>query len=239
MRRAAPGWISGPRWALVLWLLAGPALAECRLALALAFDVSASVDDREYRLMMQGTASALRDPEVRRAALSGAPVALAAYVWAGAREQAVAADWVLIDSAQALAIFADRVAGFPRPSGDPLGSWSGRTGVGASLLAGANLLRRAPVCDSRVIDLAGDGVSNDGPETARLDAVTVNALAVGGNLPLDHDGAIDGLADWYARTILQGPAAFVLQADGYEDFARAMRLKLLRELQPLLLGSAD
>ena len=72
-------------------------MADCRLALVLAFDVSASVDDREYRLMMQGTATALRDPEVRRAALSGAPVAVAAYVWAGAREQAVAADWLELD----------------------------------------------------------------------------------------------------------------------------------------------
>lgn len=224
--------------ALALAPAAGPAVAQCRLALVLAFDVSASVDDREYRLMMQGTAAALRDPEVRRAALSGAPVALAAYVWAGAREQAVAADWVLIDSAAALARLADRMAGFPRPSGDPLGSWSGRTGVGAALLAGAQLLDRAPVCEARTLDLAGDGVSNDGPETARLEGITVNALAVGGNLPLDHDGAIDGLGDWYARMILQGPAAFVLQADGYEDFARAMRLKLLRELEPLLLGDA-
>lgn len=217
-------------------LVAAPAGAQCRLALALAFDVSASVDDREYRLMMQGTASALRDPEVRRAALSGAPVALAAYVWAGAREQAVAANWVLIDSAEALAVFADRLAGFPRPSGDPLGSWAGRTGVGAALMAGNQLLRLGPDCDARTIDLAGDGVSNDGPDSAQLPGITVNALAVGGNLPLDHDGAIDGLGDWYARTILQGPGAFVLQADGYEDFARAMRLKLLRELQPLLLG---
>ena len=224
------------RLALALCLVTGPAVAECRLALALAFDVSASVDGREYRLMMQGTADALRDPAVQQAALSGAPVALAAYVWAGAREQAVAADWVVIDSAAALAQFADRVAGFSRPSGDPLGAWAGRTGVGAALLAGEQLLNRAPPCDARTIDLAGDGVSNDGPETARLDGITVNALAVGGNLPLDHDGAIDGLGDWYARTILQGPAPFVVQADGFEDFARAMRLKLLRELQPLLLG---
>ena len=68
------------RLACLLALVAAPAAAECRLALALAFDVSASVDAREYRLMMQGTAAALRDPDVTRAALSGNPVALAAYV---------------------------------------------------------------------------------------------------------------------------------------------------------------
>ncbi len=222
---------------LALVLGCGPALAQCRLALVLAFDVSASVDAREYRLMMQGTAAALRDPEVIRAALGDLPVALAAYVWAGRREQAIAADWRLIGSAADLAEFADRIAGYPRPSGDPLGSWSGRTGVGAALAAGGRLLQRAPGCDAQTLDLAGDGLSNDGPDTVRLDAVTVNALAVSGSMPLDFDGAEDGLVDWYAVNVLQGPGAFVEVADGYEDFARAIRRKLLRELSPLLLGA--
>lgn len=225
------------RLACLLALVAAPAAAECRLALALAFDVSASVDAREYRLMMQGTAAALRDPDVTRAALSGNPVALAAYVWAGAREQAIAVDWAMIDSPTALARFADRIEGYPRPSGDPLGTWSGRTGVGAALRAGGQLMARAPDCEARTLDLVGDGVSNDGPDSVDLAGITVNALAIGGDMPLDHDGAIDGLSFWYAANILQGPGAFVLIADGFEDFSRAMRLKLLRELQPLLLGA--
>lgn len=227
------------RLALLLMGLAGPVGAEvpCRLALALAFDVSASVDGREYQLMMQGTAAALRDAEVRAAALAGAPVAVAAYVWAGRREQAIAVDWRLIESETDLAELADRLAGFPRPSGDPLGIWSGRTGVGAALAAGGRLLQRAPLCDRQTIDLAGDGLNNDGPDTVRFDAVTVNALAVAGNMPLDWDGALDGLAPWYAENVLQGPGAFVLVAQGYEDFGRAIRLKLLREFQPLLLGA--
>ena len=225
------------RLAAVLALIGTPAAADCRLALALGFDVSASVDMREYRLMMQGTADALRDTDVRRAVLAGAPVALAAYVWAGALEQAIAVDWTVIDSAVDLARFADALAGFPRPSGDPLGRWSGRTGVGAALLAGGQLLDRAPACDRQTIDLVGDGVSNDGPDSAILPGITVNALAIGGNLPLDHDGAFDGLSAWFEANILQGPEAFTQNADGFEDFAQAIRLKLLRELQPLLLGA--
>ncbi len=227
------------RLALLLMGLAGPVGAEvpCRLALVLAFDVSASVDGREYQLMMQGTAAALRDAQVRAAALAGAPVAVAAYVWAGRNEQAIAVDWRLIESETDLAELADRLAGFPRPSGDPLGIWSGRTGVGAALAAGGRLLQRAPACDQQTIDLAGDGLNNDGPDTVRFDSVTVNALAVAGNMPLDWDGAIDGLSAWYAENVLQGPGAFVLVAQGYEDFGRAIRLKLLREFQPLMLGA--
>jgi len=233
--------------ARVLALVAGfaaPAAAECRLALVLGMDVSASVDAREYALMMNGTAAALMAPVVQAAALAGPPVALAAFVWAGAREQAVVAEWALIDNPEALARFAARIAGFPRPTGDPLGAWSGRTGVGAALLAAQTLLERAPDCAAQTIDLAGDGENNDGPEPAPLRAalpagVTVNALAVSGDLPLDHGTFADEggqLSAWFAQNLLHGPGAFVESALDYDDFERAMTRKLLRELLPPLLG---
>ncbi|GAB4261595.1 MAG: hypothetical protein Kow0013_06240 [Pararhodobacter sp.] len=223
--------------ALLLWGAALPAAARCRLALALGFDVSASVNDHQYGLMMRGTATALRDPEVRAAALTGAPVALVAYVWAGRREQAVAAWWTLVEHEADLDAFAARIEAFPRPAGDPLGVWSNRTGVGAALLAGARLFDRGPACDARTIDLASDGETNDGPRSARLDGITVNALAIGGDLLTDHEGATTPpLSDWYRTFVIQGPGAFVMIADSYDDFAEAMRRKLLRELTPLLLG---
>ena len=52
--------------------LAGPAAAQeqCRLALLLGLDVSASVDREEYRLQMEGLAAALIEPSVVEAALS-------------------------------------------------------------------------------------------------------------------------------------------------------------------------
>ncbi|MCX8955594.1 DUF1194 domain-containing protein, partial [Ruegeria sp. NA] len=45
-------------------LISGPAFGECRQALALGLDVSGSVDSREYRLQLDGLASALTRPEV-------------------------------------------------------------------------------------------------------------------------------------------------------------------------------
>lgn len=216
-------------------------MAQCRLALALGFDVSASVDGREYALMMAGTAAALRDPQVQAAVFSGLPITLTAYVWAGAREQSIAAYWTVIDSPETLAVFADRVASYPRPNGDPLGTWGGRTGVGAAMAAGGRLLAQpqALACDAQTLDLAGDGPSNDGPSAQRLPGVTVNALAVGGDLPMDHAGDSDLLSDWYRANVLQGPGAFVMIADSYDDFAEAIRRKLLRELRPPLLGALD
>jgi hypothetical protein len=225
--------------ALLCLLATAPAAAQdCRLALALGFDVSASVDDREYALILQGTAAGLRDPEVAQAVFAGAPVALAAFVWAGRREQAVIAHWRLMESPSDLARFADVVERFPRPTGDPLGVWGGRTGVGAAMSAGGRLLELAPPCDRQTLDLAGDGESNDGPVSVHLPGVTVNALAVGGDLAFDHWGDNHApLSAWYAENVIQGFGAFVLVAEDYTDFARAIRLKLLRELRPPLLGA--
>jgi hypothetical protein len=67
--------------------LATPAVAqqECRLALLLGMDVSASVDAAEYQLQIEGLAAALIHPSVVEAALSGTgPVALSIYEWSGA-----------------------------------------------------------------------------------------------------------------------------------------------------------
>ena len=232
------------RLALLLALLAGPAAGACRLALVMGFDVSASVDAREYRLMMEGTGAALLSPRVQAAALADLPVAMAAFVWAGRREQAVVARWRMIRSEEDLRALAAQIAGFPRPTGDPMGRWSGRTAVGAALIAARGLLDQAPDCDAQTIDLAGDGINNDGPEpgplrAALLAGVTVNALAVSGDLPLDHGTRADEggqLSAWFTEHVLWGPGAFVLSADAYDDFERAIAEKLERELQPPLMG---
>ena len=195
----------------------------CRLALAFALDVSASVDETEYRLQLDGLAAGLRDPAVRAAMLGpGGGVALAAYEWSGARQQAMIAPWSLITTDLALDAFAARVATHKRKYGEfP-------TAVGYALGYGSVLLRDAPPCLRRVIDISGDGLSNDGfgPDAAYrafdFGGVTVNGLVIGGE---DLE-----LISFYQFTIAHGPGAFVEVARDYTDFARAMRRKLLREI---------
>ena len=41
------------------------------------------------------------------------------------------------------------------------------------------------------------------------------------------------LADYFATDVIHGPDAFTVIANGYPDFADAMRRKLIRELSPL------
>lgn len=213
----------------------------CRLALVLAFDVSASVDAQEYRLQSEGTAVALLSPEVRRLLLDqGSPVAIAVMLWSGPAHQTIVADWTMIDSPATLEALAARIAGFARPPGD------GRTAVGAAMLGAGRLLGRAPDCDAATLDIAGDGENNAGPEPAPLRGrpplagVGINALAIGGDLPMDHGGPADEggrLSGWFTAHVLHGPGAFVERADDYRDLARAMRRKLVRELSPALIGA--
>lgn len=202
--------------------LAGPAQA-CRLALAFALDVSASVDPGEYSLQINGLAAALKDPEVRRAILAPAdPVALTAYEWSGSQQQASVAPWTIISGADKLDAFARAVAGHKRHYSEfP-------TAVGYALGYGAALMEHAPACRRRVIDVSGDGVNNSGfaPKLAysnfNFSNVTVNGLVVGG------DDA--KLVSFYETEVAHGPNAFVEVAADYTDYARVMRRKLLREL---------
>ena len=210
--------------------------AECRLALLLAMDVSSSVDRAEDRLQRQGLATALRAPEVAEAFFAAdAPVALGAYEWSGPDNQAVLLDWTLIETPADLMGVADVVATSRRKDSEfP-------TAMGHALIFGAAMLARAPRCLAQTIDMAGDGQSNEGPGPAEaylapaFAGITVNGLVVNG---ADFEGEV-GLIAFYRGEVLHGPGAFMVIADGFADFTRAMRLKLVREVSPAAIGAVD
>ncbi len=218
--------------AVLLVLAAAPAVAECRLALALALDISSSVDAEEDRLQRDGLAAALASPEVQRAVLSvpGQSVALAVFEWSGRYQQDLTLDWRLLSTAADIEAAAAviraskrRYAEFP-------------TALGYALGYSAEVFRAAPACLFQTLDVSGDGVNNDGfpPLLAYrnfpLDEVTVNGLAIGGRE--------DDLPGYYRRELIKGPGAFVEEAADFRDFERAMRRKLVRELEARAIGRA-
>ncbi len=217
------------RAACVCLSLVVPAQADCRLALALAVDVSRSIDAQDYVIQTEGLALALQDPDVR-AAIFGpeGEVALAIYYWSGRGYQDLVQPWVILDTPEALDAAIREVRRTPRPAA-PLA-----TALGDALSYGLDLLGDAPVCARRVIDVAGDGRSNDGIPVARTYAredftgITVNGLAVG-----EHEADI---LDYYAGEVIRGPGAFVELAPRQEDYPAALRRKLLRELQGPMIG---
>ncbi len=194
------------------------------LALLLAFDASASVTYDEFALIAGGIADALRDPEVAAGLTTGRARAslCALLVFSGRDAQETMIPWTRLATPDDVAAFARRVDDVPRlvPAG--------LTALGSALLAAEVLLAAVPDAARRVVDLAGDGASNDGPDPAptrdRLaaDGVTINGLCV---LHEEPD-----LVDSFARSVIGGPGSFALPCPDYARFADAMRRKLAREI---------
>lgn len=204
---------------------------QCRLALQLGLDVSASVDQAEYRLQVDGLASALLDPTVVEAFLTGpGPVALSIFEWSGRFQQDVLIDWVMIDSEADLLEIAEAVSRSTR------GHQDFPTALGYALGFAATRFREAPACLFQTLDISGDGQNNDGfPPVAAyehfpFDGITVNGLAIG--------GASREIEDYYLAEVIHGPGAFVEFAATHLDFAETMRRKLERELRSMILGGA-
>ncbi|MCF7697955.1 DUF1194 domain-containing protein [Loktanella sp. M215] len=224
-------------WSRVACLLGGVFLAHpaqaCRLALVLAMDVSSSVDATEDALQRQGLARALIDPAVMEAFFAtDDPVALNVFEWSGRYNQAQLADWTLIRSPADLTALSQRIATSRRSHNDfP-------TALGYALGYAAGLLQTAPACLFQTVDVAGDGINNEGfgPEEAYtafpFDDVTVNGLVVNA---ADVAGEV-GLIPYYRDHVIHGPAAFIEIASHFDDYAEAMRRKLIRELGAPMLG---
>jgi len=211
--------------------LSSPAMAQdqCRLALQLGLDVSASVDQAEYQLQIDGLAAALLDPVVIEAFLNGSgPVALSVFEWSGRFQQDVLIDWIMVTSEADLLIIAERILNSTRGTEDY------PTALGYALGFAATRFHEAPDCLFQTLDISGDGQNNDGfPPVAAFehfdfDGVTVNGLAIG--------GASREIENYYAAEVIHGPGAFVEYALNHDDFAAAMRRKLERELRSLILG---
>ncbi|MEO0361461.1 MAG: DUF1194 domain-containing protein, partial [Pseudomonadota bacterium] len=86
----------------------------------------------------------------------------------------------------------------------------------------------------RTVDVSGDGIETtpwfqeamELPQARALaaaDGVTVNGLAI-----LSDDRS---LGAYYEAELITGPGAFVIEAATFEDFAEAIRRKLLAEIQ--------
>jgi hypothetical protein len=212
------------------------------LALLLALDASGSVTPSDDLLQRQGLAQALRSPAVSEAILRGDPVALQVFEWAGqSYQQLLLPDWQVIRTESDLARLAEIIEVPFTPAPDRSRR---KTALGEALAYAHETFDQGPDCRTRTLDVSGDGRSNEGPGASevyarlRWDGITVNALVIQG--PTREWG----IARYFERYVLRGPGAFLVEAEGYEDYQRAMEAKLLSELdQPLagqpLVGAID
>ena len=214
-------------------------IAPCEIALVLAIDASSSVSDGEYRLQMDGTANALLSQEVVDAILSLNGVYLIGFEWNGATNQSLLFDWTELRSLRDIANVAQQITTHVR------NNRKAPTALGSALSYAHNLFQHLPSnCLRNVIDVSGDGVSNFGMLPATVfqiydfSEITVNGLAIV-DPKKRNKKYYKPVDEYYIRELLNGPGSFVIVADGFEDFGRAMREKLLKEFTPSPIGLAD
>ncbi len=206
--------------ALALTPVAAPA---CELALVLAVDVSGSVERKEYDLQMQGLAAALNHGSVSEA-LVNAKAHVMVLQWTGAGRQVISVPWTHVTDFDRADALATDVALAPR-------RWRNfSTAVGEAMLVALAAFDDPAVsdCKRQVIDISGDGLSNEGldPTEARALAlsrkVTINALAI------ENEQA--GLVEYFRTHVITGPGAFALRAADYQEYQERIRQKLIREI---------
>jgi Ca-activated chloride channel family protein len=208
------------RAALLSLFLGVRAAGACDLALVLAVDVSGSVDPQEYRLQMDGLAAALRDGVVAEALLNHSAM-VTLIQWTGSSRQRQTLPWTAMTSFPAIEAFAAAVEDDPR-------IWRNySTAIGEALSVGRAAFAEVPDCRRRVIDVSGDGQSNEGSEPRAMhdelgqDGIVVNAVAIETNE--------DDLTAYFFENVITGEGAFVETANGFEDYPAAILRKLQRE----------
>lgn len=194
-------------------------------ALVLVVDVSGSIDSGEYELQKQGVARAFRDPAVVKAVWNQpfGRMAVAVVEWSDSVN--VVIPWTMVEdefTAHRLAAMLDDVA---RTS-------SGGTALGTAVAFAIELFASCG-CDPvrRVIDVSGDGLNNSGALTAAAarDMAVAAGIVVNG-LPITGGGSDAGLYEHYEQEVKGGDGAFTIEARGFDDFARALRQKLVLEI---------
>ncbi|MEI2804596.1 DUF1194 domain-containing protein [Albidovulum sp.] len=218
MRRGTAGLAAG----IVLLALRASRAAACEVALLLTVDVSGSIDRGEYRLQADGLAAALEDPEVAEALLA-AQAALGVVQWSGTGKQTFSIPWRRMLSPAEIAAFAARSRTLER-------AYTGSdTAVGEAIAFSARQFAAVADCRRKVIDISGDGPQNAGQPLAPARAaaaaagIEINAVAI------EDAGRAAPISAFYRRAVLTRNG-FVLTARGLEDYPRAIREKLLREV---------
>ena len=205
-------------------LLCATGVSACDVALALTIDVSNSVDVAEYRLQTDGTVSALRDPDIVTAMVKG-NAAIAVMQWSGADKQDLSVGWTQIHTAIDAERLALRVQQMERAF------VLSDTAPAEAIYYALDILRAAPACDRRVIDISGDGTPNGGSDVSRARAaaqragVTINAIAI--------ESMGMAITNFYADSVITRDG-FVVTARTHRNYPEAIRAKILRELTKVM-----
>jgi hypothetical protein len=205
---------------------------EVDLELVLAADGSGSIDEEEFRLQRAGYASAITDPDVLSAIQGGrfGRIALAYMEWGAPESQETIVDWMVISDLASAQAFADKLLAAPRVV------W-GYNSISNAIIHANTMIatnRWDPV--RKIIDISGDGPQINGEplgpvrDEAMNQGITINALVI-----KTPGGGFRGpfgmpLIDHYRQDVIGGFGAFAMVAESREEFALAIRNKMIQEI---------
>jgi hypothetical protein len=212
---------------------AGPQAVD--LELVLAADNSQSVDDSEAQLQREGVAAAFRHPDVIRAIQSGSigRIAVAYIDWSSLPFTRLSVDWHVIRDRASAEAFANALLKAP-------GAGGAGTAIGQTLMLAAQIIEANNFQGTqKTIDISGDGPNNTGPAVYGVrDEVVAKGITING-LPIVSTGEY-GTGEWgayygdieqyYKNCVIGGPRSFALPAKGFQEFAEAIRHKLVLEI---------
>lgn len=217
-------------------LLAAPLAAddpiEVDLELFLAVDVSRSMQPWELEIQRRGYAEALRSDDVAKAISSGliGQIALTYVEWAGSGSQTVIVPWTLIKTPSDTADFADKLTAV-------FSDGMRRTSISGALRYAAESFETNTFKGlRRVIDVSGDGPNNMGPPVLPTRNLVASQGIIINGLPLMTTDAfserwgIDDLDAYYENCVIAGPGAFVVPVFTWQEFAPAIKRKLILEI---------
>lgn len=202
--------------------------APVDVALVLAVDMSGSMDIEEAQVQRMGYVEALRHPDFINAVTSGlnGRIAISYFEWAGSVNETSLVSWRLIDDAQDAADLAEHLAS--RPVFTRRG-----TSISNAITFASKLISASPYdAMRRVVDISGDGPNNLGPPVgpARNAAVASGIIINGLAIIIRPSVGTASLDRYYADCVIGGPGSFVLPVHQPEDFAVAIRQKLVMEV---------
>lgn len=200
---------------------------EVDTALIVSVDVSNSVDAHRYKLQMEGIAAALEDKGVIDAIISGGKGSILFSMVTWADKPRIAIPWKRIASVADAKAVALEVRGLPQQGGE----FTCVTGMLRNIAD--KVITQIPMKATRIIvDVSGDGKENCNPQettTAVRDELVSYNVTING-LPILEGDQGATLEDWYRENVMGGAGAFVLPAEGFEDFGRAIRQKFVIEI---------
>lgn len=233
MRRRMFRWSAGA-CAMIVALTASGEIREAKsqaeiadVAIVLAVDVSNSIDARRYRLQMDGIAETFEDPDVLASILSDGHRAILVSLVEWSNMPRTTVPWTLLTSNSDAIAFAAKVRNTRRDAQDFTCMSKALGHIYDKVLP----LQPAPAARV-IVDVSGDGRDNcnaDESVAAMRDRLASEQVTVNGLPILEGEEAMT-LVGWYRQNVVGGPGAFLIPANGFSDFKRAMRLKFVTEI---------